>query len=76
MKNRELSDVMEWLFSLLKMSEIEREDELARRLEARQHILDKRNLDQMLKAQAGGKGNGLDESDSVSKAAKRALSSL
>ncbi|KAI0046812.1 plus-3-domain-containing protein [Auriscalpium vulgare] len=49
---------------LLEMPEIEREDVLAQRLEEMQRIQDKRNLDQMLKAQKGG-------DDSVSKAAKR-----
>ena len=46
------------------MPEIEREAILAQRLEELQHIQDKRNLDQMLRAQRG-------EADSVSKAAKR-----
>ncbi|KAH9947753.1 hypothetical protein B0H21DRAFT_806805 [Amylocystis lapponica] len=51
---------------LMQMSEIEREDILAQRLEEMQRILDKRNLDQMLKAQSGRKGE-----ESVAKAAKR-----
>ncbi|KAI0294711.1 hypothetical protein B0F90DRAFT_1820998 [Multifurca ochricompacta] len=50
---------------LLEMPEIEREEVLAQRLEELQRITDKRNLDQMLKAQKGGDG------DSVAKAAKR-----
>ena len=50
---------------LLEMSEIEREDILAQRQEEMQRIQDKRNLEQMLKAQSG---HG---DDSVSKAAKR-----
>jgi RNA polymerase-associated protein RTF1 len=54
----------------MQMSEIEREDILAQRLEEMQPILDKRNLDQMLKAQAAGAMNNSEE-DSVSKAAKR-----
>jgi|SRR6266404_1681814 len=48
------------------MPEIEREEVLAQRLEELQRITDKRNLDQMLKAQKTGDG------DSISKAAKRA----
>ncbi|TDL27841.1 plus-3-domain-containing protein [Rickenella mellea] len=51
---------------LLEMSEIDREDVLAQRQEELQRIQDKRNLDQMLKAQRG------EIDDSVSKAAKRA----
>lgn len=51
--------------SLMRMSEIEREDILTQRLEEMQRIQDKRNLDQMLKAQSG-RGE-----ESVSKAAKR-----
>ncbi|TFY72575.1 hypothetical protein EVG20_g443 [Dentipellis fragilis] len=50
---------------LMEMPEIEREEVLAQRLEEMQHIQDKRNLDQMLKAQQGGEG------DSVARAAKR-----
>ncbi|KAI0922796.1 hypothetical protein AcV5_009677 [Taiwanofungus camphoratus] len=50
---------------LMRMSEIEREDILTQRLEEMQRIQDKRNLDQMLKAQSG-RGE-----ESVSKAAKR-----
>ncbi|KAI0725071.1 plus-3-domain-containing protein [Fomitopsis betulina] len=50
---------------LLEMSEIEREELLAQRQEEMQRIQDKRNLDQMLKAQSGH------TEDSVSKAAKR-----
>ncbi|KAI0251556.1 hypothetical protein BJV78DRAFT_1282408 [Lactifluus subvellereus] len=50
---------------LLEMPEIEREEVIAQRLEELQRITDKRNLDQMLKAQKGGEG------DSVAKAAKR-----
>jgi RNA polymerase-associated protein RTF1 len=49
------------------MPEIEREEVLAQRLEEMQRIQDKRNLDQMLKAQKERSGEG----DSVSKAAKR-----
>jgi hypothetical protein len=48
------------------MPEIEREELLAQRQEELQRITDKRNLDQMLKAQKAGDG------DSISKAAKRA----
>jgi RNA polymerase-associated protein RTF1 len=51
----------------MQMSEIEREDILAQRLEEMQRIQDKRNLDQMLKAQNSRGG----EPDNVSKAAKR-----
>ncbi|KAN0133045.1 plus-3 domain containing protein [Lactarius tabidus] len=50
---------------LLEMPEIEREELLAQRQEELQRITDKRNLDQMLKAQKAGDG------DSISKAAKR-----
>ncbi|KAI9456073.1 plus-3-domain-containing protein [Russula earlei] len=50
---------------LLEMPEIEREELIAQRLEELQRITDKRNLDQMVKAQKDGDG------DSVSKAAKR-----
>ncbi|KAF8477775.1 plus-3-domain-containing protein [Russula ochroleuca] len=50
---------------LLEMPEIEREEVIAQRLEELQRITDKRNLDQMLKAQKDGDG------DSVAKAAKR-----
>ncbi len=49
------------------MPEIEREEVFAQRLEELQRITDKRNLDQMLKAQKDGDG------DSVAKAAKRAF---
>lgn len=49
------------------MPEIEREEVIAQRLEELQRITDKRNLDQMLKAQKDGDG------DSVAKAAKRAF---
>ncbi|GBE89807.1 RNA polymerase-associated protein [Sparassis crispa] len=51
---------------LMQMSEIEREELLAQRQEEMQRIQDKRNLDQMLKAQSGHGGE-----ESVSKAAKR-----
>ena len=47
------------------MPEIEREEVIAQRLEELQRITDKRNLDQMLKAQKEGDGDG------VAKAAKR-----
>ena len=47
------------------MPEIEREEVLAQRLEELQRFKDKRNLDQMLKAQKAGDG------DSIVKAAKR-----
>ena len=47
------------------MSEIEREELLAQRQEEMQRIQDKRNLEQMLKAQSGH------AEDSVSNAAKR-----
>ncbi|KAH9988251.1 hypothetical protein BJV74DRAFT_839646 [Russula compacta] len=50
---------------LLEMPEIEREEVIAQRLEELQRITDKRNLDQMLKAQKDGDG------DSVARAAKR-----
>jgi RNA polymerase-associated protein RTF1 len=50
---------------LLEMPEIEREGVLAQRLEELQRITDKRNLDQMLKAQKAGDG------ESIVKAAKR-----
>ncbi|KZT63477.1 hypothetical protein DAEQUDRAFT_719369 [Daedalea quercina L-15889] len=50
---------------LMEMAEIEREDILAQRQEKMQRIQDKRNLEQMLKAQSGH------ADDSVSKAAKR-----
>jgi hypothetical protein len=46
------------------MREIEREEVIAERLEELQRITDKRNVDQMLKAQKDGDG------DSVAKAAK------
>lgn len=49
----------------MQLPEIEREAILAQRLEELQRIQDKRNLDQMLRAQRG-------EPDGVSKAAKRA----
>ena len=52
------------------MPEIEREEVLAQRLEELQRITDKRNLDQMLKAQKDGDG------DSVARAAKRAFSNI
>lgn len=51
------------------MPEIEREEVIAQRLEELQRITDKRNLDQMLKAQKDGDG------DSVAKAAKRTFPS-
>ena len=50
---------------LMEMSEIEREELLAQRQEEMQRIQDKRNLEQMLKAQSGH------VEDSVAKAAKR-----
>ena len=50
----------------MQLPEIDREAIIAQRLEERQAILDKRNLDQMLKAQRG-------DNDSVSKAAKRTV---
>ncbi|KAA1472016.1 plus-3-domain-containing protein [Dentipellis sp. KUC8613] len=50
---------------LMEMPEIQREELLAQRLEEMQRIQDKRNLDQMLKAQQGSEG------DSVARAAKR-----
>jgi hypothetical protein len=52
------------------MPEIEREEVIAQRLEELQRIMDKRNLDQMVKAQKGGEG------DSVAKAAKRLFPGL
>ncbi|TFY83238.1 hypothetical protein EWM64_g776 [Hericium alpestre] len=51
---------------LLDMTEMEREEVLAQRLEEMQRIQDKRNLDQMLKQQERG-----GDADGVSKAAKR-----
>jgi RNA polymerase-associated protein RTF1 len=50
----------------MQLPEIERENILGERLEDLQRIQDKRNLDQMLKAQTKG-----GDSESVSKAAKR-----
>ncbi|OCH94623.1 plus-3-domain-containing protein [Obba rivulosa] len=52
---------------LMEMPEFDREGILAQRLEEMQRIQDQRNLDQMLKAQSGGRGG----EESVSKAAKR-----
>jgi hypothetical protein len=52
------------------MPEIEREEVIAQRLEELQRITDKRNLDQMLKAQKDGDG------DSVAKAAKRSFPNI
>ena len=52
------------------MPEIEREEVIAQRLEELQRITDKRNLNQMLKAQKDGDG------DSVAKAAKRTFPQL
>lgn len=48
------------------MTEIERESILAQRIEERQKVVDKRNLDQMLREQ-GGHG----DPDNVASAAKR-----
>lgn len=50
---------------LMELPEVEREEILSQRMEEMQRLQDKRNLDQMHRAQRG-------ESDSVSKAAKRA----
>lgn len=50
------------------MSEIERENILAERLEHMQKIQDRRKLQEMIKQQK----NGLVDADAVSKAAKRA----
>jgi hypothetical protein len=50
----------------MQLPEIEREKILGERMEERQRILDKRNLNQMLKDQTKG-----GDSDSVSKAARR-----
>jgi RNA polymerase-associated protein RTF1 len=50
----------------MQLPEIEREKILGERMEEHQRILDKRNLNQMLKDQAQG-----GDSESVSKAAKR-----
>jgi RNA polymerase-associated protein RTF1 len=50
------------------MSEIQREEILAQRLEEIQRILDKRNLGKMLKAQTSQTG---DDGERPSKAAKR-----
>ncbi|EMD36880.1 hypothetical protein CERSUDRAFT_114800 [Gelatoporia subvermispora B] len=52
---------------LMQMPEIEREGIIEQRLEEMQRIQDQRNLDQMLKAQSGGRG----AEESVAKAAKR-----
>ncbi|KDQ56696.1 hypothetical protein JAAARDRAFT_157870 [Jaapia argillacea MUCL 33604] len=59
---------------LNQMSEVEREGIISQRLEEMQRIQDKRNLDQMLKAQksGGGGGGGGDGGGGVSKSAKRA----
>lgn len=53
----------------MQLPEIERENILGERLEDLQRIQDKRNLDQMLKAQTKS-----GDSESVSKAAKRLYS--
>ena len=53
---------------LMDLSEVEREEILSQRMEEMQRLQDKRNLEQMHKAQRG-------DADSVSKAAKRGLSS-
>jgi hypothetical protein len=53
----------------MQMSEFDREEVLAQRLEEMQRIQDKRNLDQMLKEQSNRGG----DPDSVSKAAKRSF---
>jgi RNA polymerase-associated protein RTF1 len=50
----------------MQLPEIERENILGERMEEHQRIVDKRNLDQMLKDQTKG-----GDSESVSKAAKR-----
>ena len=51
---------------LMELPEVEREEILSQRMEEMQRLQDKRNLDQMHRAQRG-------ESDNVSKAAKRAV---
>ena len=51
---------------LMDLPEVEREEILSQRMEEMQRLQDKRNLDQMHRAQRG-------ESDNVSKAAKRAF---
>jgi RNA polymerase-associated protein RTF1 len=56
----------------MQLTEIDREAEVAQRLDQMQRIIDKRNLDQMLNAQQ----NRNSELDSVSKAAKRLLGPL
>ena len=56
-----------WACSLMAMSEFEREEILAQRLEQLQRIQDKRNLEKMVKDQSARAA----EVDSVSKAAKR-----
>ena len=56
------------LYRLMQLPEIEREKILGERMEEHQRIVDKRNLDQMLKDQTKG-----GDSDNVSKAAKRLL---
>jgi RNA polymerase-associated protein RTF1 len=56
------------LYRLMQMHEIEREKILGERMEEHQRIVDKRNLDQMLKDQTKG-----GDPENVSKAAKRLL---
>lgn len=57
---------------LLGMSEIERENILAERLEQMQKIQDRRKLQEMIKQQK----NGSADADAVAKAAKRADNAL
>ena len=52
---------------LMQMSEVEREEVLAQRLEEMQRIQDKRNLDEMLRAQK----DRANDFDGVTKTAKR-----
>jgi RNA polymerase-associated protein RTF1 len=54
---------------LMELSEIEREEIIAQRLEERQRLVDKANLNRLFKASAAAEK----EKDSVSKAAKREL---
>lgn len=59
------------LLSLMQMSEIEREQILAERREQHQKLLDKMNLERLLKAQRRDQNSP--EDDRVSSAAKRAF---
>ena len=59
------------ILSLMQMSEIEREQILAERREQHQKLLDRMNLERLLKAQRRDQNSP--EDDRVSSAAKRAL---